>query len=430
MLIPLTDPDNRGLHRVAADGARLSLNSVQTESDRLHATRPLGDDCILSSARHLCETDPIVSVEEGPLIRRQMPELDTIRGLAVMGVLLYHGLYWRQDLTQFPRLERLFLTGMWTGRLGVDLFFVLSGFLITGILTDSRSNANYYKRFYVRRALRILPAYLVIITILFAFRYAPPSFIVLSLLYLSNLTPLFGISVAYPVLWSLAVEEHFYFLWPMAVKNLRNQQLIIACFAVIVLTPISRLFSFYLSDKHALDSFVFNDYTWNAMDGLACGAMLSLLLRGYDLKRSQLLKLSLGLFGLSIAIWLLGVPYGILTRQTAVGAALQVVPWHFVFAGTVGIFLLIGTGRWRNIVQNAVLRFLGEISYGLYLSHLLVFDLFDHLSTRYWKQQNAFAPFSWLLIRMTIAGSVAILVAYLSRQYFEAWFLRLKDRLS
>lgn len=132
-----------------------------------------------------------------------MPELDTIRGLAILGVLLYHGLYWNVNLSNFPSLERIILTGMWAGRMGVDLFFVLSGFLITGILLDSRNRQDYYRRFYARRALRILPAYLLILAILAVTKYTPLSFVLLSLIYLSNLTPLFGIPIAYPVLWSL-----------------------------------------------------------------------------------------------------------------------------------------------------------------------------------------------------------------------------------
>jgi peptidoglycan/LPS O-acetylase OafA/YrhL len=101
-----------------------------------------------------------------PLLRRNMPELDTIRGLAILGVLLYHGLFWNVNLSNFPTPERIILKGMWAGRMGVDLFFVLSGFLITGILLDSRGIHDYYRRFYVRRALRILPAYLLILAIL------------------------------------------------------------------------------------------------------------------------------------------------------------------------------------------------------------------------------------------------------------------------
>src|SRR6266851_6771663 len=131
-----------------------------------------------------------------PLLRPIMPELDTIRGMAILGVLLYHGLYWGLDLSPFSRFERLALTGMWTGRLGVNLFFVLSGFLITGLLADSANDPRYYSRFYIRRALRILPAFVVTILILLAVNAAPLKFVLLSVLYLSNLTPLFGVAMA------------------------------------------------------------------------------------------------------------------------------------------------------------------------------------------------------------------------------------------
>ena len=67
-----------------------------------------------------------------------MPELDSIRGIAILGVLFYHGFFWGIDLAPFSKAARLVLTGMWVGRLGVDLFFVLSGFLITGLLLDSK----------------------------------------------------------------------------------------------------------------------------------------------------------------------------------------------------------------------------------------------------------------------------------------------------
>src|ERR1700674_3297809 len=112
-----------------------------------------------------------------PLLRPVMPELDSIRGIAILAVLLYHGFYWHTDLTAFPHFERLIITFFWTGRLGVNLFFVLSGFLITGLLLDARNRDDYYRRFYVRRALRILPAYLAIIVILAATHYATSTFI-------------------------------------------------------------------------------------------------------------------------------------------------------------------------------------------------------------------------------------------------------------
>jgi peptidoglycan/LPS O-acetylase OafA/YrhL len=93
-----------------------------------------------------------------PLLRSEMPKLDAIRGVAILGVLLYHGLYWGLDISKFSTFERAVLTGMWLGRFGVHLFFVLSGFLITGLLMDARNKPRHYSRFYIRRVLRILPA--------------------------------------------------------------------------------------------------------------------------------------------------------------------------------------------------------------------------------------------------------------------------------
>ena len=99
-----------------------------------------------------------------PLTRPVMPELDTIRGLAVLGVLIYHSFYWNVPISLFPSTRACASDSRRAGAVsGVDLFFVLSGFLITGIPLHARSQPKYYKKFYVRRALRILPAYLLII---------------------------------------------------------------------------------------------------------------------------------------------------------------------------------------------------------------------------------------------------------------------------
>src|SRR5258707_11165765 len=84
------------------------------------------------------------------LLRRQMPELDSIRGIAILAVVIYHGFYWQVNLAAFPRWQQILLTLAWPGRLGVNLFFVLSGFLITGLLLDSKTKQDYYKRFYIR----------------------------------------------------------------------------------------------------------------------------------------------------------------------------------------------------------------------------------------------------------------------------------------
>jgi len=365
---------------------------------------------------------------EEPLIRPAIPELDSIRGIAILAVLFYHGFYWNVDVAQFSKPVRIVLTGMWAGRLGVNLFFVLSGFLITGILIDSRQRRDYYSRFYTRRALRILPAYLLTILLLAVWKLAPGNFIGLSLLYLSNLTPLFGVAIAYPVLWSLAVEEHFYFVWPAMVRRVSDLQMMNICVALILLSPLSRLVTFYWGRHFGTLSFAGNDYTWNSADGLACGALLSIWLRVRRPSRRQVRLLVYALAGLATGLYLTALPWGIWTRERPLGAALQVVPWHLYFVALLAAFLLLGTSRWKYLPQAKMLRFFGEISYGLYLYHLLFFEGFNYFVARYFSPK--LGPGPELVVRFLVASSLAIAFSYVSRKQFEDRFLRLKTKIT
>ena len=337
-----------------------------------------------------------------------MPELDAIRGIAILMVMVYHGFYWQVELSRFPRWQRILLTSAWSGRLGVNLFFVLSGFLITGVLLDSRSRIDYYSRFYKRRALRILPAYFAMLFVLAMAHQLPWRFGLLSALYLSNLTPLFGVALAYPVLWSLAVEEHFYFVWPAIVRRVPLNGLLIVCVGGVLACPLLRFISF-----HYANGFEFNYYTWNSADGLACGAILAILVRKIQDSRGKLRLIVI--FSGSIAA-LLG-PFAIFSRTaTALGVALQVVPWHAAFVALLGTFLLVGTSPKHQLVQWPILRFLGHISYGLYLIHLLVFSV----CSRYLAGYNIAARFA-------VASTISVLFAYFSRAYFEERFLKWKE---
>ena len=103
-----------------------------------------------------------------PIVRPRMPELDTLRGIAILSVFVFHG--FEETIgtaVAHPVWQRAILTLVSQGWAGVNLFFVLSGFLITGILLDSRNKPRYYSRFYSHRALRILPAYYLLLLILF-----------------------------------------------------------------------------------------------------------------------------------------------------------------------------------------------------------------------------------------------------------------------
>lgn len=363
-------------------------------------------------------TDLSTSNQAGAILRARMPELDTVRGLAILGVFLYHALWALPDTAKFSTPVRMLLKMLWFGHFGVNLFFVLSGFLITGILIDSREQRGYFSRFYKHRALRILPAYFAVLALLA--KSMPPSFVLLSLAYLSNLSPIFGIEIGYPVLWSLAVEEQFYLLWPLVCRRFTNQKLILLCFAVVALSPLSRYASLHLSALPTGREFEFNEYTWNSVDGLACGALLSTALREYKPSRAKFVRYSCGLILLAIAVWFCLIPWGIFSRRTGLGVALQVSLVNIAFTGLLGLFLYVGSGQRPGWARIKTLQFLGYISYGWYLIHYAFLEAYNRLIG--WPQTIRDA-----VIKLIAVGLLSIAAAYLSRRYFEEPFLRLKD---
>src|SRR5580698_1276384 len=144
--------------------------------------------------QHFRSREKSAALATQSLIRPVMPELDTIRGIAVLGVLLLHAFAWQYGGLHFGVLAQTFLVATQPGGLGVNLFFVLSGFLITGILLDSRDKPYFYRRFYTRRALRILPAYYLLLIVLLVLRSSSAAFVGLSFVYLANMTDFFGLS--------------------------------------------------------------------------------------------------------------------------------------------------------------------------------------------------------------------------------------------
>ena len=185
----------------------------------------------------------VLATNDGPRRRRLIPELDGVRGLAICGVIALHFVL-EGGVTTTNALERgiakLASYGVW----GVDLFFVLSGFLITGILLDSKGSPGYLRNFYVRRTLRIFPLYYGVLLILFvltphsvmaaldpalvqmreAQRWVWPY---LTNYYLSSQTTFSIPYIAH--FWSLAVEEHFYLVWPFAILLLSRRSAMRLC---------------------------------------------------------------------------------------------------------------------------------------------------------------------------------------------------------
>ncbi len=358
------------------------------------------------------------------LIRPFMPELDTLRGIAVMGVLLLHSFYWQYAGLSFGRWPQAFLALTAPGWLGVNLFFVLSGFLITGILLDSKNRPYYYRRFYTRRALRILPAYYLLLICLLLLRSASPAFVGLSFIYLANVTNFFGVACDYGPLWSLAVEEHFYILWPAVVRRVTMQHLAWISAVIVAAVPILRAISFAVGWREGLAW-----YTWFVADGLAAGGLLAILLRS-AVSRDRIKRICGWLLASAFLLGVVGRSVGILARERLLGAAFQFTIIHAFFAGVLLLFLLAGSSSAKRYVNVSILQFLGYISYGLYLDHMLAFRVYDRICRAYLPQLIPSSyHFGLVVLRFALGGGGAIAVAYLSRRFFEERFLRLKDSL-
>ena len=365
------------------------------------------------------------------IVRSKMPELDTLRGIAVLLVLFFHGF----NVVPFPHEISSMVGRVWvvitsTGWMGVNLFFVLSGFLITNILIESREAPNYFRRFYFRRALRILPAYYALLNVLLLVKYFRLSdrgggwpFIGLSFIYLANVTPLFGVMSQYSTLWSLAVEEHFYLLWPAAVRYFSPRNLLYTCFVIIIACPALRAFYYMRGYEYGAP------YTWLVADPLACGAVLAILVRGPIASRTKLLAFASLTLGAGIVMFLIGLPFGIYLSRTWSGGTLRYTFLNLIFVGVIAGTLYMGTGAFARWVNVRWLKFFGEISYGLYLVHRIIFDVVDHAGRKLFPATFAATwHMGQLAIRFVIGGALAVLVAFLSRWYFEERFLRLKDR--
>lgn len=360
------------------------------------------------------------------IIRPKMPELDSLRGVAILLVVFYHGFFWSNGLTGLSGIAKLFVNLTRIGWLGVNLFFVLSGFLITGILADSKTKKHYYRRFYVRRALRILPAFYALLLVLCFIPSQNKTYLILSFFYLSNLASPLGIPMTYTMLWSLAVEEHFYFVWPASVRLLSGRALMIYAMTIVCAEPFLRAWYFF---RHWPEGSGY--LTWLVADGLAMGSILAMAVRLPQFTRTRLALIVVTVIGAAASMVLFGARYGILTQLRLLGASLLLTVAHLFFLGALGLTLLLGTSGWKQLVNVPILKFFGEISYGLYLIHWLFFVGYDAIVNKYWPSAHlAGGSIEHLLLRFICAAGLASISAFLSRRYFEEPFLRLKNRWS
>lgn len=337
----------------------------------------------------------------------------------------------------YPGLARVALVG----NSGVDFFFVLSGFLITGILLDGRGGAGYFSSFYMRRVLRIVPAYAV--TLLLGFGLLPLVGARLHLatrdlvwiravsgdgwwyvLYLSNYFIAMTMTYRNEVLdhsWSLAIEEQFYLVWPLVVAVLSREGLMRCCVAVIAGALACRLALLTAGAPLLWTYFL----TPCRMDELALGALAAAVLRapGDGGRRFERVCLGATVLAASVTAALQlahARPDGFLAHCAA--------SWRYAILGWIGTALILRVlrhpaGALARCLSSRVLGFFGKYSYGLYLYHLFVVILVRNVLI---GEHDCTLPLQMAFY--LVATAVTVLMAWASWQLLERRCLALKSR--
>lgn len=354
----------------------------------------------------------------------RVPELDGVRAIAVWWVLLFH-LFPNSNpaVSKMPLVVRQIISHGW---LGVDLFFVLSGFLITGILLESRTKPAYFKNFYGRRALRILPVYVSAIVAMWICYHSFSTFFLLSLAFLANFNNL--LHVAYPlggaVFWSLAVEEHFYLVWPVLIRFTRTGTLVAAGVVLVVAETTIR----GLCMARGIDTY---ELSWFRFDSLAFGALIAVFFRSRYSSPRNCIKLVTALVFVIAAITAASAPFGGLTIGSPVSSTLRYAHGYVSFGAAI-LLLSTFSGHWlTGIFRSSFVRVSADLSYCVYLIHLAILDAYYKMvgpTVTLWLRSEL-TPFGEGIFSATAILATTFLLAFLSRRFLETPFLRLKNQL-
>ena len=383
-----------------------------------------------------------------PLSTVHQPALDGVRGLAICLVMTRH-FFVNFNLSidmGVKNLDWLVYNIARVGSVGVDLFFVLSGYLITGILLDTRGEPNYFRRFYVRRALRIFPLYYA--SLIFFFHVWPllnmPHNISINprslpegqpwvdelwyWLYAPNI--LFALRGQWGGLshyWSLAVEEQFYLIWPLLIYFVPLHRIKTLCLVCITMAFLLRL-ACAVAETSIVVPYV---SLFTRMDGLAIGAWLAASAREPGGLAALLPKVKWVLVVCTAGLLaIIGLSFGDGRSHAAnsAGGTLVVLLFGVVVLWAVG---LEPNHAFPRIFSNPVLRTFGKYAYCLYVVHgPLAGVLEHHVADDQFIGPVAGSMLPGRLIFFAINTVLSLAFAFLSWNLFEKHFLKLKDRLS
>jgi len=355
-----------------------------------------------------------------------VPAVDGLRGIAILLVLFYHAPFLFRDLPEFSAQQSpwamLGVIGTMSlgGWIGVDLFFVVSGFLITTILLRLRDWGGSSWAFWGRRGIRILPLAMAYLLVLFVLtKFGDPLKILPHfegwawyLLYLGNIhITLYGWQpLPVMILWSLAIEEQFYLVWPFLVRACSSQRLLWWSSCVMVMAPVIRAIMLSVADYPG--TYVF---TLCRLDALAAGAVVAVLFgnQKWQAVAARVCK-RLRPFALVVLLMTFLIPLSPSLPETR--------PWFFSVFGYSGLAVSFAvllaaslnvSGIWGAILKSPVLTFLGRRCYGIYLWHVLIagwvttilrpFQLGFHVHTLLWLAALLIvASGSWLLFEEPI----------------------------
>lgn len=348
------------------------------------------------------------------------PALDELRGIAIILVILVHNF----------SFIKLFAFG-W---IGVDLFFVLSGFLITDILLRTAGSKKWLYHFYLRRFLRIFPLYYFSLLL---FLYIIPNVFSIPNIsyylnhqiwfwtYLQNWLYIAKFPRGIPLLthfWSLAVEEQFYIIWPVLILLLKDLRRLLICilglFALIIMV---RIVLFYSPIDRSVD-FIFNSFS--RIDGLCVGCLLAIL---------NLLNRQLLVRGFKKVIFLLiGCNLLYLLLRYLLNLPLPYTP----FLGAPSVAILFGLivcytilhGHIPLLKKSAILTFFGKISYALYIFHWPVYILTSSYLISVFRLAFPNSLFFAQLLAALLCTLFAVIISTISFYTFERFFIKLKNR--
>ncbi len=374
------------------------------------------------------------------VVKGHMPALDGIRGVAILLVLAGH---FSRVMGTDTLAQRFFSRLTEAGWTGVDLFFVLSGFLITGILLDSKDSPRYFSSFYMRRILRIFPLY-------YLSTFAYVAFVRLAQTHpglLPNLKSLGGGQIwfwvyavnwgivlsggsfgAFGHFWSLAIEEQFYFLWPLVVRLTSKLTLARLCIALVVASQILRMVMYLEGFRMDIVFYL----TVTRLDGLAMGALAALCFRNekWLAQAASMLKyiIPIPFVGLIAIAW---VSRGFPPLEGPFVMTFAYLLLAVMFAGILISAILRSGSRLERIFCTSWLRSCGKYSYAMYVWHVPMMLLVQH-QNRYFLMKRlidavpGFPRILVVILYMFVSSVLTYIVARISWWAIESHFINLK----